>query len=137
MSANRCENPLCKNDEASAAVAHCDDCHNFLCALCLDGCERISVKRDSEENSLMRFNVPICGFCVKKRLVATKQAEIKELVYILNVNDEELFQTFQKMSHLEEKHYKLEQHIKDCEKTIADYRYMLVRTRAELAEILE
>jgi ferredoxin len=71
---NLCENENCIGREEPefeiAAVAHCEDCRNFLCGACEEACERVVVT--VEDNFLggrdsVDFLVPVCDECVEKR----------------------------------------------------------------------
>lgn len=136
-SANQCENPHCQSREDNAAktataVAHCEDCHNFLCARCFDSCTLINVEYDitGDDNvSSRQFRVPICPTCAEKR-INTKKAEIAELLGDIKDEEEELFRVEQKLSRLEEEQY-------ESEKDLAEYKVALARAKAELSSVFE
>lgn len=129
MSANRCENHHCSSTDV---VAHCDDCHNFLCARCFDECARVTVACDDRQ-----FSVPLCSACFKKRAVEEKKAEIAELLTDIKDEEEELCRIQSKLSRLEEKQYEWEQRGKESETELRDYKTALARAQAELANLFD
>lgn len=137
---NRCENPQCVNVAATAsaaasrdllvaAVSHCEDCHIFLCASCLDQCTRVAVVCDDGGECSREFFVPVCANCAPKRVAAAKRAKIAALTSEINDTQNELYSLEERMNRLEEKRCDLQRQHSECETILAKQKAALAREK--------
>lgn len=137
---NCCENPQCVNvaasavaqtsrDLAAAAVSHCEDCHMFLCATCLDQCARVAVVCDDGGEFFRQFQVPVCADCASKRVAEAKRAKIAALTSEINDTQNELYSLEERMNRLEEERCDLQRQHSECETILAKQKAALAREK--------
>lgn len=125
MSRNCCENDACAAAAAnSGAIAHCNDCHNFLCIECAERGTVLRVAVDAPDGKRGSLSASICERCALVRAQA-----IKELREKIAYDEEMLTIVENKIDSLEEKLFRQQDERAQIEKS-------LIANREQLREAL-